>query len=233
MMKHFFKNIVNPFRRTFIEVPWFGPAVSTVLVAALINVLTTTLTSTEDTTPGWLFVLFLFVIALVFVFANAMNHRRWVRNLGPVNDIPRPGKYEGLVFLFNREETLRAAIDHHREALKRCWLIVTPEMQAKLGSVMTHFPEVQFSVQPISNLYSTQECYETVRRIYKEEAPQAGIQFENVISDITGGTKPMTMGMIIACLEGGYPVEHIPTKFDSSGSPTIPLPPIEIRVNKI
>jgi hypothetical protein len=40
----------------------------------------------------------------------------------------------------------------------------------------------------------------------------------------------MTMGMIVACLEGDYPIEHVPTAFDAAGQPTGPLPPIQIRV---
>jgi hypothetical protein len=71
-----------------------------------------------------------------------------------------------------------------------------------------------------------------VRDVYQREASRLGISPKQVIADITGGTKPMTMGMIVACLEGDYPIEHVPTAFNAAGQPTGPLPPIQIRVQR-
>ena len=69
-----------------------------------------------------------------------------------------------------------------------------------------------------------------MRGIYRQEATRLGLAPDDVIADITGGTKPMTMGMIVACLEGGHPIEHVPTAFNAAGQPTGPLPPIQIVV---
>ena len=72
----------------------------------------------------------------------------------------------------------------------------------------------------------------TVLDIYQREASRQGISSKQVIADITGGTKPMTMGMIIACLQGDYSIQHVPTAHNATGQPTGPLPPIQIRVQR-
>lgn len=70
-----------------------------------------------------------------------------------------------------------------------------------------------------------------MENIYEQEGPRLGLRAEEIISDITGGTRPMAMGMIVACLDGGYAIEHVPTEYTATGKPKGPLPPIEISVH--
>ena len=229
-MKKFFDSLINPFQRTLADVPWFGFILSAVVVASLINVLTNSLSELGGSLYGWIFIGALLVGIILYVVNYNRKYTRWVRNLGPIVDVNSPGKYEGLIFLFSNKETLQAAIHHHQPVLRHTWLIVTPEKQGEAGKVLADFPGVKFSILPIAGLYDTQSCYNVVQRIYRTSTADEGIKPENTISDITGGTKPMTMGMIVACIEGGYPIEHVPTKYDSTGKPGGPLPPIEIRL---
>ena len=43
-----------------------------------------------------------------------------------------------------------------------------------------------------------------------------GISAPSIIADITGGTKPMTTALVLACLNGEPPLdlEHVPTRFE-------------------
>lgn len=225
------KNIGTAVRRVLADVPWFGPTVSAVLIASLINVLTSSLFE-ASAGIAWGFIGALVVLALGFMYFYNMSYNRWIRNLGPIADINPPAKYKGLVALFSRKETVCESIRFHSPILQHCWLIVTPEMQAIAGDVMAEFPHLRFSLLSISNLYDTQACYEIVRHIYLQGAGDVGLDAREIIADITGGTKPMTMGMIVAALEGGFAIEHVPTTYDSAGTPLRPLPPIEIRVQK-
>jgi hypothetical protein len=227
------KYVQQPFLRALTEVPWFGPVVSAVLVAMLVNVLTQALTTWGGLGLGWAAIAVLALTAIVFVYTyHVMESQRRSRGLGPMVDLPNPQKHRGLVFLFSRAETLREAIHYHQPTLEHCWLLVTPEMQDSAGQAIGHFPDLRFTLHPLSDRYSSQACYQTVRDIYRREAPRLDIPPEQVIADITGGTKPMTMGMIVACLDGGYPIEHVPTAFDATGRPTGPLPPIQITVQR-
>ncbi|MEW5827651.1 MAG: hypothetical protein AB1846_02085 [Chloroflexota bacterium] len=227
-----FKELFRPFERALADVPWFGPTLSAVLVATVINVLTDTLSTWGGPLYGWLFILLLVIGTVLFVAGYNRRYRHWIRNLGPIAEIASPRPHVGLIALFSRKETLRAALAHHSPVLKQCWLIVTPETQAEAGELMAEFASVSFSILPIPNLYDTQACYNIVKHIYRQGTRDVDISPADTIADITGGTKPMTMGMIVACIEGGFPLEHVPTRFDPAGKPLGPLPPIEMRVQK-
>jgi hypothetical protein len=105
-------------------------------------------------------------------------------------------------------------------------------MQELARKAMSRCPEIRFSLHALPDLYNTQGCYQVVRKIFRQEAPDLMIPSQQVIADITGGTKPMTMGMIVACLEGDYPIEHVPTVYEG-GKPKGPLPPIQISVQRL
>jgi len=233
-MKTFWgKYMQEPFLRALTEVPWFGPVVSAVLVALLVNILTEALTAWGGLWLGWGAVAILVLTTVAFVYAYTVSEsRRRGRGLGPLAAFPHPERHRGLIFLFSREDTLREAIQYHQPTLEHCWLLVTPEMRDRATSVMSHFPNLSFTLHPLGDRYDSQACYQTVLDIYRRGASRQGIPPKQVIADITGGTKPMTMGMIVACLEGDYPIEHVPTAFDAAGQPTGPLPPIQIRVQR-
>jgi hypothetical protein len=222
-----------PFEGALAEVPWFGPVVSAVLVALLVNVLTEALTSWGGLGLSWAAVAILAVVTLAFVYAYAASEsRRRQKGLGPIADRPSPPQGRGLIFLFSREDTLREAIAYHRPRLAHCWLLVTPEMRERATHAVNRFPGLSFTLHALGDRYDSQGCYQTVVDIYREEAPRRGLSPRQVIADITGGTKPMTLGMIVACLEGDYPIEHVPAAFDATGQPTGPLPPIQIVVQR-
>ena len=122
------------------------------------------------------------------------------------------------------------AIGHHygREephALEHCWLIMTrgdqrieearqalEERLKALGmEVKLHDVEV-----PRPDVEST---YRAVDRIYQEELASKGLLPEQVIADITGGLKPMTTGMALACLLRDLDLEYVETDRDEWGQP--------------
>jgi hypothetical protein len=222
-----------PFRRALVEVPWFGPVVSALLVTMVVDLLTQAVTAWGGLWLGWGAVATLGLVTLAFVYAyTASESRRRGRGLGPIADLPNPPQGRGLIFLFSREDTLREAIAYHRPHLAHCWLLVTPEMRERAAGVVSRYPDLPFTLHPLSGRYDSQGCYRTVAHVYREEAPRLGIAPRQVVADITGGTKPMTLGMIVACLEGDYPIEHVPTAFDVAGQPTGPLPPIQLMVQR-
>ena len=228
------KYVRDPFRRALIEVPWFGPVVSAVLVALLVNILTEALTAWGGL---WMGVGAGGVLALAtetFVYAYSIGEAlRRRRGIGPISDRPNPPKARGLIFMFSTEETLREAIAHHRPHLAHCWLLTTPARQEQAAAAVEKFsPDPTFTLHALQDLFDSQGCYQVVAHIYRQEAPRLGIAPGEVIADITGGTKPMTLGMILACLEGDHPIEHVPTAYDATGRATRPLPPIQIVVHR-
>ena len=229
-MREFWRRYVQrPFGRAGREVAWFGPVVSAVLVALAVNLLTETLTAQVGMWMSWVVIGVLGLVIVAFVYGYSAREARRRAHVSPPIDLPGPPKEHGLVFLFSREETLREAIRYHQPALEHVWLLVTPQRQADAASAMTRF-DASFTVHHLPDLWDSQACYRIVAQIYQHEVPRLGLEPQRVIADITGGTKPMTLGMIVACLEGGYPIEHVPTAYDATGAQTGPLPPIQIVV---
>lgn len=227
------RHVKIPFQRAFIELPWFGPVVSALLVTMVVDLLTQAVTTSGGLWLGWAVVLALTAATFAFVYLYTLGEsRRRVRGVGFIADLPHPPKGRGLIFMFSREATLREAIAYHAPELTHCWLLVTPQMRDRASRAVNQFPDVKFTPYPLADPYDSQGCYQTVMRIYREEARERGLDPDEVIADITGGTKPMTLGMILACLDGDYAMEHVPTAFDGTGQPTGPLPPIQIRVRR-
>ena len=223
-------NVREPVLRARIGLPWLGPVITSLVLALLVNVLTTTLT----TCSMWLAwgIVFL-AIALVVVVVIVFNLVHVQRRLQPTGD-PHPRKHRGLVFLFSRKESLEAAVRHHYPTLERCWLIVTPEKEAEaikaIQELMDEVPRLEFTRRHLDHMNDTEGCYKLIRDAFNKEAPNDGISPIQVIGDITGATKPMATGMMRACLEGAYHMQYIPVELDpESGVVLRSLPPIWIR----
>lgn len=124
-----------------------------------------------------------------------------------------PPGHPGLIWVLGPGgfDHLLVALAHHhaRDGAAHCWLL----MQEDSAPVRKNYTEVNRAVE---SLYSTlhlhpvylprpdvQHTYEAVRSIYEREAAEAGLSADQVIADITGGTKPMTAGMLLGVLAAG------------------------------
>lgn len=234
MKSSWFKKIANPFRETQLEVSWFGPVVSAVLVAMLVELILEALFTWGGLKMGSIGVGGLAIITIVFVVFYHRSREARKNAIGAIADLPNPRRYLGIIFLFSNERTLRKAVEYHQPEF--CWLIVTPKMQQPanqaIANLNAEYPDLRFDTVPIPNLYDTEACYRAVRNIYQYETARLELDPQEIISDITGGTKPMTMGMILACLERDHAIEHIPTEYKITGEPVGPLPPIQISVRR-
>jgi hypothetical protein len=59
-----------------------------------------------------------------------------------------------------------------------------------------------------------QAAYEALRAVYDREAAKEGLTPEQVIADITGGTKPLTAGMVLAAMTAGQSTEYVESERD-------------------
>ncbi|HAJ36712.1 MAG TPA: hypothetical protein DCL15_13585 [Chloroflexi bacterium] len=227
--------VKEPFLRILVEVSWFGPVLTAILVALLVNMLTEALTSWGGVGFGFLVWAVLAACTVTFVYLYELARRRRRREgtaLGMPADREHPKQSKGLVFLYTNDAALREAIEYHRPVLKHCWLVVTPELQTAAANVIGQMEEIHFAVKPISDLYNTRACYDTANHIFEREAPLQQIPLSQVMADITGGTKPMTVGLLLACVKHGVAVEHVPALYDKiTHKPIGTLPPIAIELS--
>lgn len=148
-----------------------------------------------------------------------------VRALKPQLDLvpetQKPELHSGLIVLVGtgRNETANPmkepavpAIEYHlgtpdtRGPLKACWLIATmgekgslPRARAIKAAFADRIKDIY--IRTLADPFSVQEAHDCVEKIYSEEIEQAGLTESQVIADFTGGVKPMSAGMILACRE--------------------------------
>ena len=159
------------------------------------------------------------------VIAAALIFMAMVRALRPrldlVPETQKPGLYPGLIVLvgIGRKETADPmtepavpAIEYHLGTpdtpgpLKACWLIATagekgslPRARAIKAAFADRIPDIY--IRTLADPFSVQEAHDCIEKIYAEEIEQAGLTESQVIADFTGGVKPMSAGMILACRE--------------------------------
>lgn len=105
------------------------------------------------------------------------------------------------------------AIDYHRVALRHCWLIGTT---GKIGALAAaewlagycRARDIQAHVWQVQDASSLAETYRLIQLLYATEIRESGLRDYEVVADITGATKSMSIGMMLAC-QGRSAVQYM------------------------
>lgn len=166
----------------------------------------------------------------------ALGNSARVKVYGSLDNVADPAYpcpvFRGLVWLLGPGgfEHLMVAIRHHslrqkrERRLEHCWLIMTQEdCVAEVLPVIIETLKLQdlsVQVHPIRIPEPTPEAVRcAVESVYAYESTKYGLTPAEIIADITGGLKTMTMGMALACLSSGYPIEYVASRRDIRGDP--------------
>ncbi|AKB72573.1 hypothetical protein DU52_12935 [Methanosarcina mazei] len=99
-------------------------------------------------------------------------------------------------------QTFRAII-YHLNSLDVCWLLYT-EKSVNAVKVVDYFidqfkPSIDKKHIPVKDPFNLKCSRKIVQDIYTNEIKKSNLKEEDVISDITGGTTPMSGAIIIEC----------------------------------
>ena len=222
----------RPLALTLSEVTWFGFLFSAVLVAGMVNLATNILSTV--TSVWWSLGLLVFLLAATIVFANWQSQRIRRRiSLGPrvIGGKAAPRQRPGLIVMASGGKTGRQAVRHHTGSLAHVWIIETPEM-AEPSQQLRRFIEdqgVQWHILPVDDEFDAAQCYRRVRDVFLIEGPAVGLAPSDIIADLTGGTKLMTAGMVLACGDLNQALQFVPTEY-VAGEPTEAFQPIEVAL---
>ena len=160
------------------------------------------------------------------LYRRDRRHGRAVRATVDESRLAPP--HAGLIWLFGPGpfEHLLSALDHHRKdgGATHCWLVMQDikpvrEAFARLSQqLLEQEVETQLHLSYIKEL-DVQAAYQAVRAIFQREAAEIGLHPGQVIADITGGTKPLTAGMVLAALTTGGAMEYVESERDAEGRP--------------
>jgi len=173
------------------------------------NILSTLISLQVGASP-WL--LGLLVVSVFALLGGIYKLRRRATPRVLVPEDEQPQKHRGLIVLVGigrpgedpMQQSAGIAISYHQPVLQTCWLVATGGETGSLSIAQILADRckaagVQPYVRTVADPFNVQESYELVEGIYTQEMPQAGLAEDQVIADFTGGVKPMSAGMILAC----------------------------------
>jgi hypothetical protein len=190
------------------------------------------LLSIDDKTQGfrtYLPPLFVFTIPFVAIGLALLRQRvlNQAKKMETVDGVLyKPEGKKGLIILVSKLESAMFAIDYHfkeKGTLEFVWLIPSSDIQNdKFGPNTLSVAEAlkkqceELGRQSRRKLDATihksgvspadsQDTFEYVQRIFR----QSNYNPSELIADFTGGTKPMTVGMIMACLPAERELEYV------------------------
>lgn len=170
--------------------------------------------------------LLVFVVVLSYSFGAIRARIAATGNYDVINQ-PSPAPYRGLIAFVSLAQRahLEKAIQFHSEKLERIWLLATKDAAVLANELQAEFATVKCNVTiiPLDDPWNLPAVKTIVEKIYREQL--GGLAEEEVIADFTGGTKPMTVGMIFACLSPSRHLEYVPALYDADKPK--PLDPVE------
>lgn len=119
---------------------------------------------------------------------------------------------------------------HMRDStLRRCWLVVSPEGKQFAEDLRyeLHARNVRAEIVEIAGANQAVSAHQAVLQAVGE----ARIRYEDRIAvDITGGTKPMSAGAALACLEAEVVLEYLVTVRKPTGEVELTARPEPMRL---
>jgi hypothetical protein len=188
--------------------------------------------------PPWPQLAVLLVALALLFFVAYGSYRQWVRKARRLaftleENTPSPPQRRGLIWILTPSGTQHTmvAIRHHYgdgsqyNHLRHCWLIqqrnnakVTKERYILEEQLQAEKIQVELHTVTIDQL-SVSSTYAALVQIVEEKISAEGLSPNQVVVDITGGTKPMTAGLILGALSTDTLLEYVETDRDQDGNP--------------
>jgi hypothetical protein len=142
-------------------------------------------------------------------------------------NVRKPAKRRGLIIMVSHPAPCRKSIGYHLGTLERCWMLcskqtleIAQHLQQQFGEVCIDPPIV------VNDVNDPLEYRRWVDTIY--QALPENWQMSDVICDYVGMTAHGSVGMVLACLEHGRPLQYTAARYDDKLKPIESLDPIEI-----
>lgn len=151
-----------------------------------------------------------------------------------VNEELKPAKKIGLILLVGPSKgSAPAAINYHIPDLKVCWLIGTTESLNTIQSLIQAYPQVSFiwGEKYLVNPDEIASTFQIVSNILTKEILAHGMNLNEIIGDITGGLKPMSAGVSLACSNSRCNMQYMKAPRDENGYIIRGAEPDPVKIN--
>nr|WP_290225451.1 hypothetical protein [Trichocoleus desertorum] len=178
----------------------------------------------EDYLPA--LIMFLIPFAVVFVISAWQGLRRPLAKAGIIQDeLQQPDGKKGLIILVSNPASALFAIEYHlqQSKLEKVWLIPSNDLESeRFGpNSRENAKSIQQQCEQLAQQYNqdfkveihltgvspadAQDTFDCVNQIFR----RSRYDTTDMIADFTGGTKPMSVGMIMACLPRHRELEYV------------------------
>jgi hypothetical protein len=134
----------------------------------------------------------------------------------------------GLILILspNQTELPVMVMHHHRPVLQHVWLIGMTEQLTiaqtleRLQQIVTEDDTLKgVTIIPVSiDTLDVRTAYDAVERIFSDLIPR-GMNEEEVVVDITGGLKTLSVGAALACTLNRWSMSYIQSDYDAGNRP--------------
>lgn len=188
--------------------------------------------------PGLRPTLTVLVASLALFVVAYLSYRRWLSRARHIaftleEDTPSPPQRRGLVWILTpsgTQHTMVANRHHYGDGsqlnhLRHCWLLqqrgnakVTSERYILEEQLQAENIKIELHTVHVDQL-SVRSTYEALLEIVQRKIGAEGLVSSQVVVDITGGTKPMTAGLIFGALSTDTLLEYVESERDVEGNP--------------
>jgi len=208
--------------------------VGTAALTVAVTVMYDTVKESLGLWGGWGLALFLVVVAVAAITYQAV--RRQVVGQVDISEEMKPKPRRGLILLVSPHlGTAPYAIEYHLGTLEACWLLASPDSvkvaEQLYETYRDQIPYIAYGTSYTVDADEVEETYIQVLLIYERELPRYGLKVEEVIADITGGQKPMTAGMALACLAKNLEMQYMKARRSEQGEPDRSVPPVPVKID--
>ena len=185
---------------------------------------------------AWILACVLLAVALAIMIYQTVR-RASVGRVG-ISEGLKPAPRRGLLILVSGHKAAApAAVEHHldADALQILWLIASPGTLAVAESLASDYRDqlvaVRWGEDYLVDPDRVEDTYNLVTRIFEREARTYELEPRQIIADITGGMKPMTAGMTLACLAHNRDMQYMMALRDDKGEPRRDVPPEPVKID--
>jgi hypothetical protein len=165
------------------------------------------------------------MLTSLYLFERVVTRDRSSSALPP--NVRKPAKRRGLIIMVSHPAPCRKAIGYHLGMLERCWMLCSKQTLEVAQQLRQQFAEVCLDppivVNDVNDPLEYRRWVDTIYRALPEHW-----QVSDVISDYVGMTAHGSVGMVLACLEQGRPLQYTAARYDEQLKPIESLDPIEI-----
>lgn len=148
-------------------------------------------------------------------------------------DKESPAACPGLIFLVGRRDVFDKAVVPHEPKLQHVWLVHSPETLSEAEKIAAGEREKGRLVNllAVGDVHDPDVFLRVVRGVYG--ALPGGVAAADVIADYTGLTAHASVGMALACLEAGAPLQYTPPANAGPGPVKESLPPFRVTIREV